>query len=301
MNEANVSISTTDPIEEYFRFLSLFLSLANVLNISSWQLEHLCTWYGLSRLREGCLEQTLSRAFKLRRNYSSQEQEQASGHLLTEAPINDTHEATRKDDELMLKHERDTATHTHLQWLLAKIGLKVGCEVWIAINDHSKRWNSERLGDLSIKPFPCLAETADLRIVSRIDVLWLQKNTVIAAYEIEHTTDIAMGLLRLYDLGALCSYPVPLCVVAPQWRFDRIQFELARPSFLWHEMRKQCGLIPEELLLEEEEHILRWASSPAVINHLIDPTSSAEKQEGGNNNHEYGASSSLPRSAARGA
>jgi hypothetical protein len=30
-------------------------------------------------------------------------------------------------------------------------------------------------------------------------------------------------------------------------------------------MQKHCALISEELLLEQEEHILRWATSPAVI------------------------------------
>jgi hypothetical protein len=35
-------------------------------------------------------------------------------------------------------------------------------------------------------------------------------------------------------------------------------------------VQKHCAVISEELLLEQEEHILRWATSPSVIEDLID-------------------------------
>jgi hypothetical protein len=29
----------------------------------------------------------------------------------------------------------------HVQWLLARVGRKFGCRIWIAANDHNERWN----------------------------------------------------------------------------------------------------------------------------------------------------------------
>jgi type II restriction enzyme len=179
------------------------------------------------------------------------------------------HGMPSEEDEPFHKNEQDT--HTHLQWLLAKLGQKVGCSVWIAVNDHQKVWKNERLGDLSLSSLPLFTDSAFQHIIRRIDVLWLHQETIVAAYEIEHTTDIAMGLLRLYDLGALCSHAEYLCIVAPHDRFRRIQFELSRPAFQGQEMHHRCRLISEELLLEEEEHMLRWAGSLSVIENLLHP------------------------------
>lgn len=177
---------------------------------------------------------------------------------------------TTSKQDLVLKQKRDASGHTHLQWLLAKIGLKVGCGVWIAANDHSKVWKRDRLGDLSVKSLPILADSEFHHIVSRIDVLWFQNNEVVAAFEIERTTEIYPGLLRLYDLGGLFpKQPMDLCIVAPKERLRKVQFELSRPSLHGHEMRSRCALICEEVLLQHEEHILRWASSPSIIKNLI--------------------------------
>ena len=170
-----------------------------------------------------------------------------------------------KEVPTMSKDDR----HTHIQWLLAKLGHKVGCNVWIASNDHSKVWNSERLGELSIASLPPFADSTFQNIIRRIDVLWLQHQTVVAAYEIEHTTDIATGVLRLFDLGALCAHTEYLCIVAPQERFRKIQFELSRPALHLQGLHDKCGLIAEELLLEHEEHILRWAGNLSVVDDLI--------------------------------
>ena len=60
-----------------------------------------------------------------------------------------------------------------------------------------------------------------------------------------------------------------LCLVAPQERFEKVQFELSRPAFHMRDVQKYCALISEELLLEQEEHILRWATSPTVIDDLV--------------------------------
>lgn len=171
------------------------------------------------------------------------------------------------------------ACRTHLQWLLAHIGRKVGCRIWIAASDHNKACNNERLGDLSLPTLPILADSTFQKVIGKIDVLWFLDQEVVAAFEIEQAcTDVSISLLRLSDLKEL--FPdchMNLCLIVPQDRFEKVQFELSRPAFQARDMQKRCALVSEELLLEQEEHILRWATSPAVIEDLIGQ-GSREKQ-----------------------
>jgi hypothetical protein len=149
----------------------------------------------------------------------------------------------------------------------------VGCQVWIDSRDHDKVWKNERLGNLSLEALPVLEDSHFQQVILHIDVLWLLKQDVVAAYEIVHTTtDMSADLLRLFDLAALFpKRQVQLYVVSPRHRFEHVQFELSRPLFHGYDLRKRCAIVHEEMLLQQAEHILRWASSPVVMKDLIYP------------------------------
>jgi hypothetical protein len=258
MGEAVQPEQSQSPIETYFAFRTRFLSLAQALGVSLWELEHIVTWKGQQSLSEQA-------ARKMTRSSSLF----GGGGLTVHLETMDNLSLDDEKKHQSQKNERDTSDHTHIQWLLAKIGYQVGCDVWIAANDHGKSWNSERLGDLSLKTLPSLVDAAFRRIINFIDVLWLRGDDVIAAYEIEHTTSISSGLLRLYDLDALCPTRIMhLGIVIPNPSLKRIQAVLARPAFQRLHMQERCLIIPEETLLQQAEHILRWASSPSVITRL---------------------------------
>ena len=257
MGEDGQPTQAQSPIEAYFAFRTHFLLLAQALGVSVWELEHLVTWKGQRILGE-------ETARKLTRSSSLFVGEGLAVHAVVLDPI-----AIDEEEQPRQKSEAETSAHTRIQWVLAKIGCQVGCEVWIAANDQHKSWNGERLGDLSLKALPPLVDSASRRIITLIDVLWLRGEEVVAAYEIEHTTSIASGLLRLYDLEALCpTSSMHLCVVIPNPSLKRFQAVLARPAFQRLNMHKRCLLIQEETLLQQAEHILRWASSPTVITRL---------------------------------
>src|SRR5258708_5871955 len=258
MNEDGRSIQSQSPIEAYCAFRTHFLSLARALGVSLWELEHIVTWKGQRRLGKQV-------ARKMTRSSSLFEWKDIAIHSET----SDNQSIEGEEEHRSQKSEQERSDHTHIQWLLAKIGYQVGCDVWIAANDHSKSWNGERLGALSLKTLPPLMDTASRRLINLIDVLWLRGDEVVAAYEIEHTTSISSGLLRLYDLDALCPTSIMhLCVVIPNPSLKRFQSVLARPAFQRLNMQKRCLIIQEETLLQQAEHILRWASSPTVITRL---------------------------------
>ena len=129
---------------------------------------------------------------------------------------------------------REPTLHTEIQWLLLKLGSDMGFDVWVARNDRSREANGKRFVDL-----PRLKRELSLRFgepvnrtIELIDVLWLRGSTIVAAFEIESTTSIYSGLLRMSDLIAMQpNLNIPLYLVAPDERRDRVITEVNRPTF----------------------------------------------------------------------
>ena len=68
--------------------------------------------------------------------------------------------------------------------------------------------------------------------VELIDVLWLDGNAIVAAFEIESTTSIYSRLLRMSDLLARQpNISVPLFLVAPDERREKVIQQANRPTF----------------------------------------------------------------------
>lgn len=263
-------IASRNPIEDYFSFRESFLSLAMALGLRVWQLEHLSAWYGERKNKD------VSIASEINSNVVIEPVHTDNGHkIIIEDDERESQPSARSvalnTSQQESEDEQVISGHIHTQWLLAKIGRKLGCEIWIAANDQNKIWNGERLGDLSLKRFPNLWMDSEFQqIISLIDVLWLKgTNVVAAAFEVEHTTSIYSGLLRMSDLVAL--YPninFPLYIVTPDVRLDKVRRELSRPTFQALELHKRCGFFSEERLLQEAEYIMRWATHPSAIEKL---------------------------------
>ncbi len=123
--------------------------------------------------------------------------------------------------------------HVKIQSALIQLGKAEGCSVWVPINDRN----------LSYRGVPFSADTIDRlpnfgfvevsrRIVQNIDVLWLKRNVIRKAFEVEATTSIYSGLLRLNDL--VLSQPnnhIELYIAASEARKPKVRDQLVRPSF----------------------------------------------------------------------
>jgi hypothetical protein len=98
-----------------------------------------------------------------------------------------------------------TTAHTEIQWSLLKLGNDMGLDVWVARNDRSRDWKGHHFTDLPRlrADLPLQFDEATNRTIELIDVLWLKGNAVVAAFEIESTTSIYSGLLRMSDLIAM--------------------------------------------------------------------------------------------------
>lgn len=234
----------TDVVDAYFEFRDVFLELRDRLNVDAWTLEQLCHRPVLSVAPASSLRTTTA---------SDTPRAEIATAIEPASPA-----------------AEDVAGHAHVQWLLATTGRQLGCQVWIANNDRSKQWNGTTLGSLSIDTLPRLGLDEDVaRRLSYIDVLWLKGNHVYAAFEVEHTTSIYSGLLRLSDLVAAApNLNFRLYIVAPEVRLSAVEAELRRPTFQTLELHKRCGFFSEERLLRERDGMMRWASDPRAIDKL---------------------------------
>jgi hypothetical protein len=150
--------------------------------------------------------------------------------------------------------------HTEIQYQLLKLGSDMGLNVWVARNDRSKNWKGETLGQIKgmVGELPTQFNEATNRTIELIDVLWLRGNSIVAAFEIECTSSIYSGLLRMSDLLALQpNLDIRLYIVAPDDRRDKVEQELLRPTFALRErpLSEVCGFLPFCGLLEKTEGI----------------------------------------------
>jgi len=96
--------------------------------------------------------------------------------------------------------------------------------------------------------------------VRRIDVLWLRDEEVIAAFEVESTTAVYSGLLRMADLLALRpNLNILLFIVAEEKRRKDVAREICRPTFsraLKKPLSKSCRYISFEKLTKQAKAVL---------------------------------------------
>jgi hypothetical protein len=94
--------------------------------------------------------------------------------------------------------------------------------------------------------------------ISRIDVIWLKQNAAICAFEIETSTSIYSGLLRMSDLiSVIPNLNITLYIVAQKERKIKVLSELARPTFRKIGLDDYCKFISiedlESLLIKIED------------------------------------------------
>lgn len=121
-----------------------------------------------------------------------------------------------------------------IQAKLARIGAVMGFKIWIPRSDR------RRVGELLqareqaalLEDLPVNFDDATTYTVELIDVLWLRGRAIYRAFEVEQTTAVYSGLLRMADLLALQpNMDLSLHIVAPDERREKVFVEMKRPVF----------------------------------------------------------------------
>lgn len=165
------------------------------------------------------------------------------------APPQDGDEAARAAWEADLAKVREDAkvppsleagregdrTHTEVQGWLRDLGRALGFQAHVAANDRTRACGDGQLEDGCLEDLPDgLRRAPGADAVRLIDMLWFDgEDRVTAAFEVEHTTSIYSGIVRLLDLalGAPSQATRGLFLVAPDSREPEVRVQVKRPAF----------------------------------------------------------------------
>ena len=164
-----------------------------------------------------------------------------------------------KDRNAQSARDAVDQTHTGVQMWLRDLGRALGYTVHVAANDRSRPCASGRLGDGCLPELPGPLADGGADAVRLIDVLWFKGDEVVAAFEVEHSTSIYSGIIRLLDLslGAPAAVVRELFIVAPDDREEEVHAQARRPAFRGLS-EVQVRYLPYGELERHREHIARF-------------------------------------------
>ena len=148
--------------------------------------------------------------------------------------------------------EPDNRESIRMQAKVAQIGAEMGFRIWVPRSDKARVLEhvSPGLHKNFLEALPLNYDDTTLRTVEQIDVLWLKGRSMARAFEVEHTTVIYSGLLRMADLLALQpNMDIRLHIVAPDDKRVRVLREIRRPVFSLLDrgpLYKQCSFLSYE-------------------------------------------------------
>lgn len=142
-----------------------------------------------------------------------------------------------------------------IQALLAEIGERMNLKIWIPRSDRQRVldiWQPK--AKCLLEQLPLNYDDATLKTIENIDVLWIRGRSIVRAFEVEHTTSIYSGILRMADLMALQpNLNIEAHIVAPIDRKEKVLQEISRPVFAFLEkgpLSESCTFISYESIQE---------------------------------------------------
>jgi hypothetical protein len=158
-------------------------------------------------------------------------------------------------DEAPPTQEAEGRESIRIQALIAQIGSRMGMSIWLPRADRAsvlKEWKPEQ--NSLLERLPLNYDDTTLRTIENIDVIWLHGRSIVRAFEVEHTTSVYSGILRMADLLALQpNMDIRLHIVAPTAKREKVFQEIRRPVFSLLEkgpLAESCTYLSYESLRE---------------------------------------------------
>lgn len=162
-----------------------------------------------------------------------------------------------KRHQEVLDEQHEENLHTEMQFHLLKVGKALGYDPITAGNDRSKCYGEINFSFISLGQFPTLSiDKETLSTIQLIDVIWFERGTnkVVCAFEVEKSTSIYSGILRLSDLAfSLPDHSSSLFIIIPDKREKDVVLQLNRPSIkksqvqikyiLFSDLREHCDAL----------------------------------------------------------
>ena len=185
-------------------------------------------------------------------------------------PVDDDEDETEEPTPPAEKHESKK-----MQALIAQIGERMGLKIWLPRSDRGRvleYWTPAE-GSL-LDGLPLNYDETTIDTIEQIDVLWLRRRSIVRAFEVEHTTSIHSGILRMADLMALQpNLLIRAHIVAPIERKEKVLREIARPVFSFLEkgpLSNLCTYISYDSLIELSKERLLEDMKESVLERYVE-------------------------------
>ncbi|WP_320110326.1 hypothetical protein [Draconibacterium orientale] len=164
----------------------------------------------------------------------------------------DEDEKELKIKQTKTKEQRESII---VQSKLAEIGEKLGFKIWLPRADRTRvleNWQPNP--DALLEDLPLVFDETTLKTIRNIDILWIKRRSIVRAFEVEDTTSIYSGILRMADLLSLQPMlDIKIHIVAPESRRDAVFQQITRPVFAVMEkgpLSELCSYISYDSIFE---------------------------------------------------
>jgi hypothetical protein len=127
-----------------------------------------------------------------------------------------------------VSREEEQMTHEDVEGLLLHLGNLLGFDTYTSDKSLKTREGEELRNLCTLKEIPAFTYPETLDTVKEIDVIWFKDGYPRYCFEVEHSTDVTKGLLRLYQVKELRT---SLFVVAPSSKQSKFEIELRKDPF----------------------------------------------------------------------
>jgi hypothetical protein len=118
-------------------------------------------------------------------------------------------------------------THEAAEAVLLKLGNLLGYDTYTP--DASKTFNGQKLGDVAtLEELPFFTSEKIMESVQNIDVVWMKEEWPEYFFEVEHTTGVTSGLLRIYQAEKINA---KFFIVGPEDVLKRYEREVEKAPF----------------------------------------------------------------------
>ena len=173
----------------------------------------------------------------------------------------------------VLAEEHEESEHTQIQYLLIKVGRSLKYDVYVARNDRHRAYDGQSFVLLTIPTLPQMGWPQEaMDTTSLIDVIWLKPGTseIVSAFEIEKSTSIYSGILRMEDLAR--SIPECTChfyLVAPNRREKEVIAQLNRPAFRNDLADISLAFIPFDNLRDHCDALCKFGEDHTILRKIV--------------------------------
>jgi len=136
-------------------------------------------------------------------------------------------EITKPDLLVSPPKTKEITNHSEAEFILLKLGQILGYDTYSP--DRNKEAYGQRIEDLiSLDEIPQFTTPVLLDTIKNIDVIWFEDEFPVFCFEVEHTTGVTTGLLRLFQTSQLNTR---LFVIAPSDVLRKFEKEMNKIPF----------------------------------------------------------------------